>query len=374
MNESPFAVNPFSREIRVLLIENDLAEVRRFKEVLSEAGEKLFPVTWADRMAEGLSRISGDSVDLIALGLSLPDSSGADLFARVHAQASHLPIVLLVSAAQETEAQQAVLAGAQDYLIRGKWESSVLPRVLRYAVERKAVERMKDEFVSSVSHELRTPLAIVKEGVSLVLDGVSGPLTADQDKILKVAQDNIDRLARIIENLLDVSELDRGRMKLKIQPIDIFDLIRKKAEQLAPKIREKGIEFSVQIPSEKKMMEADPIRVEQILTSLLGNALKFTRKGSIVLSVTEEPDRLICQISDTGIGIAREDLPKIFRRFQQFGRKDGPGEQGTGLGLWLSQQFIELHGGSVWVESEQGRGTRVFFSLPKPVVPAVEPA
>jgi len=251
-------------------------------------------------------------------------------------------------------------------LVKGtKGEKLGLVMSIRNITAEKEVDRMKTEFISTVSHELRTPLAITKEGISLVLDGITGKINKKQDKILTLAKGNIDRLARIIGSLLDISKIERGNIELKKERVDIKNLIEKVASSFEQKIKKKGLELKVSFPKERIDAYAEDDKIIEVFTNLLGNAWKFTEKGYIEISAKELEDEIECVVSDTGRGISKDDLPKLFNKFQQFGRVDSEGEKGTGLGLSISKGIIEAHHGKIWVESTPGIGSKFIFTLPK---------
>jgi len=228
------------------------------------------------------------------------------------------------------------------------------------------LDNLKSEFVSVVSHELRTPLSIIKEGVSLVLDGVIGEISPTQNKVLATSRNNIDRLSRIINSLLDISKIESGKVELKKKAVDLKVLIKNVVALFETKARERGLEIKVSLPPEEKLnLCLDEDRIIQVFTNLIGNSLKFTERGYIGISLVDKGSEFEFTVSDTGIGISAEDLPKVFRKFMQFGRVAGNGEKGTGLGLSIAKGLIELHDGRIWVESEPGKGSKFIFTLPK---------
>ncbi len=238
---------------------------------------------------------------------------------------------------------------------------------LKLEIERHIrLEKLKDDLINTVSHELRTPLSITKEAISLVLEQVPGQINDQQAEILALAKKNIERLARIINSLLDVSRVESGKVRIQKEDFDLGSLVRLTAAAFETKAREKGLDFSVRLPGQTVTAYADEDKVSQILMNLVDNAVKFTARGSIEVSVEDRGSAVECRVRDTGIGIAPHELPKIFDKFTQFGRKDGPGEKGTGLGLSIVKGLVELHGGDIRVESDLGRGTTVTFSLPQP--------
>ncbi|MDD5108251.1 MAG: ATP-binding protein [Candidatus Omnitrophica bacterium] len=232
--------------------------------------------------------------------------------------------------------------------------------------ELEKLDKLKSEFVSIVSHELRTPLSITKEGISLILDGVVGDINPKQNKILITSKNNIDRLARIINSLLDISRIESGKMELKNKNVDLKNLIANVVALFALKVKEKGLELRVNLPQNKELsFYIDEDKLIQVFTNLIDNSFKFTEKGYICISLIEKEDELEFAVTDTGIGIAPENLPKVFNKFMQFGRTAGAGEKGTGLGLSIAKGLVELYGGRIWVESEVGRGSKFIFTLPK---------
>ncbi|MEK6564808.1 MAG: ATP-binding protein [Candidatus Omnitrophota bacterium] len=237
--------------------------------------------------------------------------------------------------------------------------------ILRDITKEKEVNRMKTEFVSIVSHELRTPLSITKEGLALVLDGLAGKVNEKQEKILTTAKKNIDRLANIINSLLDISKIEAGKVELKRGSADLNSLISGLISSFSKRARDAGLELKVNLPEKQLYIYADTEKIIEVLTNLIANALKFTKEGSIEISVLEKENEVECGVADTGVGISGDDLPKVFSKFQQFDRVPGFGEKGTGLGLSIAKALVELHHGKIWVESRLGKGSKFSFTLPK---------
>ncbi|MDP3791425.1 MAG: ATP-binding protein [Candidatus Omnitrophota bacterium] len=231
--------------------------------------------------------------------------------------------------------------------------------------ELKQLDQLKSDFVSTVSHELRTPLSIIKEGVSLVLDRVPGEVNEKQVKILDISKFNIDRLARIIDSLLDISKIEAGKVELKRNLVNISDIVREVASSFELKIKDKGLEFKLDVDKDIGSVYADPDRIAQVLINLINNAIKFTSSGYIEVACKDKDDVITCSIKDTGPGISKSDIPKLFDKFQQFGRLAGAGEKGTGLGLSIAKGIIDMHSGAISVESEPGMGSRFIFTLHK---------
>ncbi len=238
-------------------------------------------------------------------------------------------------------------------------------RLTREIEERSRAEGLKDEFVSTVSHELRTPLAITKEGVNLLLDEIPGPLNEKQAKILKTSGTNIDRLSRIINDLLDISKIEAGKMDLEKDSIDLRTVITETLVPIQATADAKSVNLRSEFAEGNSMVFADRDRLVQVLTNLISNALKFTGEGEVVVRTRQaDDDAVLCSVEDTGIGLSPEEVENVFDKFTQYGRTHGAGIKGTGLGLAISKQIVELHRGRIWVESEKGAGSRFIFELP----------
>jgi len=249
--------------------------------------------------------------------------------------------------------------------------------VLRNITKEKELDRMKNEFVSFVSHELRTPLTSVKNSLSLLVSGRTGALPADAEKFLQIAARNASRLGALIDDLLDLSRIDAGKLELQLvletldRPIDAsLGLFTTQAES-------KRLTITRDIPDGLPRVYLDANRIEQIVTNLVGNAIKFTREGGTIgvsartleslpphapRPVIPAAQYVAVGIEDNGIGIPMDMLEKIFDRFQQV--RQGAGKGGTGLGLSIVRSMVEAHGGVIWAESKVGRWSRFTFALP----------
>jgi CheY-like chemotaxis protein len=230
--------------------------------------------------------------------------------------------------------------------------------------ERQAIERMKAEFVSTVSHELRTPLTSIRGSLGLLSGGVLGPINPSAEQMLKIAVTNTDRLIRLINDILDIERLESGRASLTRRVCDVPELLALTLESVRGVAEQAKVSLAVSANEER--IEADPDRVIQTLTNLLGNAIKFSTPGSTVwLEVVRADDELLFSVRDEGRGIPREKLVSIFERFSQVDASDSREKGGTGLGLAICRSIVQQHGGRIWAESEgEGHGSAFFFTLP----------
>lgn len=233
-------------------------------------------------------------------------------------------------------------------------------------VKMRALDELKTEFISTVSHELRTPLTAIKEGITVVMDGLGGATTADQQEYLGIARNNVDRLHRIINKVLDFSKLEAHKMPFHMQPADLVAVIKETVVSHKSLAEGKGISIVTKIDPALPKLNIDADRIAQVLMNLLDNAVKFTSKGGIVVSATKDEHHQVVKVcvGDTGRGIADEDLPRLFKRFEQVGGESQRTTGGTGLGLAICKEIIKNHNGEIWAESELGKGSRFYFSLP----------
>ena len=228
------------------------------------------------------------------------------------------------------------------------------------------LDQLKSDFISTVSHELRTPLSITKEGISLVLDKVTGEINEKQAKILGTSKDSIDRLARIINDLLDVSKIEAGKIELKKVLLDLSSLIKKIGVMWKIEAEKNSQTLHISVPDLPVNIYVDPDKFNQIINNLISNAIKYTpEKGKIKLMLKDKKNSAEISVADNGIGIPKEEHSKVFGKFQQFDRVAGPGAKGTGLGLSIVKQLVEMHKGNIKFESEAKKGSKFIFSIPK---------
>jgi PAS domain S-box-containing protein len=231
--------------------------------------------------------------------------------------------------------------------------------------ERKKLQRLKDEFIHTVSHELRTPLTTMREGITQIAEGLLGETTPEQDEFLGIIVEDIDRLTRIINDLLDLSKIDAEMVSLRIRPVDFAEIVEGIRVAFQPRAREKGLDIRITCSRPSVVAYADPDKMIQVFTNLVGNAVKFTDRGHIEIRVQASGEDLECSVSDTGRGIPESERPHIFDKFRQFGKMENPREKGTGLGLYIVKKIIELHSGTIRVEGRPEGGTRFTFTLPR---------
>ncbi|MGE5279604.1 MAG: sensor histidine kinase [Deltaproteobacteria bacterium] len=246
--------------------------------------------------------------------------------------------------------------------------------VLSDITREKELDEMKTHFVSLVTHELRTPVVAVQKSIELLLSQATGALSEDQQRFLSMSKFNVERLNKLINDLLDMSRIEAGHFRLNPTEFDFKSLVNDAQASLGTWSRDKEISFRKEMPAEALTVLADRDRLMQVMINLIGNALKFTpAKGEIGIrvralekkeGVCEAPCLEVC-VADTGIGIDPKDFKRIFNKFEQVSLVGPQGAGGTGLGLPISKEIINLHGGTIWVESEKGKGSRFLFVIPR---------
>jgi signal transduction histidine kinase len=240
----------------------------------------------------------------------------------------------------------------------------LLAREREHLEELEGLDRLKDEFVASVSHELRTPLTSIRGYLELVLEEDAGDLTEEQREFLLVVDRNAERLMHLVGDLLDVAQIESGRIALDLVDEELTRLVAQSVEAARPVAGDRDIELAMH-PNGEARVRIDRTRVAQVLDNLLSNALKFTDTGGRVdVRLSTSDGSAFVEVADTGMGISPEDQAKLFQRFY---RTDAAGEKaihGTGLGLWISKAIVEAHGGEITVESAVDRGTTFRIALP----------
>ena len=238
------------------------------------------------------------------------------------------------------------------------WDYAILYKKI------KEVDKMKDDFISIASHELRAPLTVIKGSVSMIIEGSYGKI----EEGIKGALDNVmastKRLANLVEDLLNISRIEQGRLKVEKKQLDIAPIIKEITSQLIPSAKEKNLNLIYK--DENKNLPkiiGDSDRLKQVLINLINNAIKYTEKGKVEISTEISNEKLKIEISDTGIGISKEDQSRLFEKFYRVKNEKTDNIVGTGLGLWITKKIIELMDGKIFLESMQGAGTRVTIIL-----------
>jgi len=239
--------------------------------------------------------------------------------------------------------------------------------MLNDITKQREIEGLKSQFLANVSHELRTPLVAIEKSVALILSKSTGEISPTQNEFLSIAERNLKRLTLLINDLLDLSKLEARKNAILPESTDLDKLIIDSEESLNNWAVSKSIKLSKSVSADLPRVEVDPNKIIQVLNNLIGNAIKFTpENGSITVEASCDKQEGLVRVAvvDTGVGISAEDLGKIFDKFYQSREKNQSEIKGTGIGLAIVKEIVELHQGKVWVESEKGKGSRFIFTLP----------
>jgi signal transduction histidine kinase len=366
---------------RVLLVEDNPADARLAREILSEGQRYDFEVAEASTMAAALALLAQREFDVVLMDLSLPDSLGIDGVKRIRVQNDTVPIVVLTGLDDEDAAVKALQQGVQEYLVKGLESAPIMGRAIRYAIERKRIDlllvqalqqaevanRAKSEFLSTMSHELRTPLNAIIGFAELMKLEALGPLGSEAYQ--EYARDiclSGNHLLTLINDILDLGRIEAGKVELNEEIIHPTELFEAAARILRERAANASIAFKVANVEGLPNFRADRRKLLQILVNLLSNAIKFTPDGGNVelAARVAETGEFLITVTDTGIGIAEKDMDKAMMPFGQIDSSLSRKHAGTGLGLPLTKNLVELHDGKFALTSAPGKGTTVIVRLP----------
>jgi signal transduction histidine kinase len=349
----------------LLIIEDNPGDARLLREMLREDGAYQAELILAGTMGEAEKCLAEHVIDIILLDLGLPDADGLAAIRRTRAAAPGIPLVVLTGMDDEAFAAQSLQEGAQDYLIKGQIESRGLLRALRYATERKRLERLKDEFVSTVSHELRTPLTSISGSLGLLIGKAAGILPEPARRLLEIAHNNSQRLVRLINDILDIDKLESGRVVFDLRRIEVRSLVGKTVDSMRGFAEGNTVRIRIADSSAVAEVCADADRLAQVITNLLSNAVKFSPPDNeVVVTIEKDADLVRISVRDHGSGIPSHFKLRIFERFAQADATNARRQGGTGLGLSIVKQIVDRLGGEVGFIDAPGGGTIFHVELP----------
>lgn len=355
-----------SRPLQILLIEDDPDHALLIQRHLGKVQDRPVQLERADRLANGLSRLSQGHVDAVLLDLALPDSPITDTLAALIAHAPTVPVIVLTSLDDLETATQAVQQGAQDYLVKAQITGDVLVRAIRYAIERKRYEvklehsnRELEQFAHLVAHEVKTPLSIVSYCCQL-LETQRDKLDGEIWDFVTATRNAVTGMAELVNDLLEYASV--GARELTMVPVSAEAVLEQALAGLQVQIRESGATVTHgPLPT----LTVDAVQLKQLLVNLIGNAIKYRRPGvPPEVHVTAERQRgdWRFRIRDNGIGLESEHAERIFGVFERLHSSEE--YPGSGVGLAICKRIVERHGGRIGVESHLGHGSTFHFTLP----------
>ena len=346
-----------------------------------------FGVAVTTDYTEALGLLEKEKAKVVMSDHRMPGITGIEFLKMVKERHPDIIRILITGHVDIEIAEDAINKGEVYRFINKPWDDGVLKTTIRDAIDKfdltekinvqnkellelnaklRNMYEAQKEFSSTVSHELRTPLASIKTTIDVVISETPGKLTDEQKNFLNKAKANVDRLNRLVNDVLSLSKLESGKAALELQLNDISAIIKEVADVQESVARQKGIYLTIQMPQDMPKIYFDADKINQVLNNLISNAIKFTDKGGIEVSsmVEQEKNSVVVTVKDTGPGIRAEDIPKLFQKFQQLGDHATRQTGGTGLGLAICKEIIARHAGKIWVESEVGKGSAFSFLLP----------
>lgn len=378
-----------AKEINVLFLDDEENILNSLKRLFISESYGIAVTTSAE---EAMNIIGREKIKVVISDQRMPHITGVEFLTKVKEKNPDIMRILFTGYTDLQAAEDAINIGEVYRFINKPWngpdlKASVQEAIKHYdlMVENKdlieitekknkeledlnlklsAMFEKQREFTSVVSHELRTPLASIKAAIDIVMSETSGTLSADQNNFLNKAKVNVDRLKRLINDILDLSKLESGRIEMKPQPNDVNKLIQEVIQVNNPAAQKENLFLKSEIDLNLPEAVFDTDRISQVLNNLVNNAIKFTKTGGIVIRAVNHDHKLEVIVEDTGPGIEKSDIPKLFEKFQQLEDAAKCEKGGTGLGLAICKEIIHQHKGKIWVESEITKGSRFCFWLP----------
>lgn len=395
---------------RILIVDDDEVDRMAVRRALVRSGVQS-EIQEVQSCREAIACLRDETFSCVFLDYQLPDQDGLSLVQQIRQNSISVPLVVLTGQGDERIAVELMKAGATDYVAKSRISPELLTKVLQNAIrvyqaeqqvwianeqlrasnellrqQNKELERqrqqiqiqnlrlleasrLKSQFLATMSHELRTPMNAIIGFSQLLLRPQKTPLTEKQQDMVQRILNNGKNLLTMLNEILDFSKIEAGRLELQPEPIDIQTIARTTVEELRSLAEEKCLDLDVQDSLLDSKAVNDPHRLRQILVNLLSNAIKFTESGRIIVSLTEPtPDQVAIAVSDTGIGIAADDLLHIFEAFRQADQSTTRHHMGTGLGLAITYSLVKMMGGDINVESQLGKGSTFNIYIPRHVV------
>ena len=375
--------NSSNKPIELLLFEDNLGDAGLIEEMLEDS-EGVYHLEVAETLEEGRVLLKDRFFDIILLDLGLPDSDGIDTLRDVHKISIKTPIIVLTGLNNEEIGIFAVKIGAQDYLIKKEIDSKLLKRSIMYSIERKKIEselqnyksnledkvreRTKEleqsnkelqQFAYVASHDSREPLRMISSFLQLLERRYYEQLDEDANEFIEFAVDGAKRLDAMIKDLLEYSRV--ANKKRKFSDVDLNEVLKRTNVNLKFTIDNNNAEI---IANQLPTLSGDEQLLIQLFQNLISNSIKYRSKENpiIQISVNNELNQFLFSVKDNGIGISTKHLERIFTIFQRLHTREE--YEGTGIGLAIAQKIVHQHGGQIWAESETGKGTIIYFTIP----------
>ena len=373
-----------SKEINVLFLDDEESIIDGMQRLFMR---EIYGIAATTHVAEAREILAKEKIKVVVSDQRMPEIAGVKFLREVKEKYPNVVKILFTGYTDFSAAEEAINMGEVYRFISKPWKTAELLSTIRQSIEHydlvmqakaheeeleitnkklKAMYEVQKEFTSTVSHELRTPLASIKTAIDLVVKKMVGEINAEQEEVLGRAKNNVDRLKRLIDDILDLTKIESGKMQMNFLVNDINKIIQDVIEAQKDVAQSRELYLKTELNNQLPKVPFDSDRMVQVLNNLLSNAIKFTKQGGITVITQNKPEEnhIVVSIKDTGKGIAQADLSKLFQKFQQVESAQTNEEGGTGLGLAICKEIISHHGGKIWVESKPGEGTTFNFILP----------
>jgi signal transduction histidine kinase len=360
-------------QAKILIIDDEEAIRDSCSQIIRKDGHV---AETAEDGSKGLEKIRKVSPDMALIDLKMPGINGIDVLRQVKEINPNIIPVVITGYASIESAVEAMKIGAYDYLPK-PFAPGQLRMIIKRGLERRRLileaeslreekKLMEEAFITMVSHQLRSPLVAIQQYFEVILGGMAGPVEEKQKHMLLRARDRMESLLSLINDWLDMARIDKGYLVERFQTFSAEDLLRELVEFMQPLANKSEVSLKLTEVSGDTTVNGDKETLEQVFSNLITNAIKYNRpNGSIDIRIDEADKDVRVEIKDSGIGIAKENLPFIFDQFYRVNRKEGQKTNGTGLGLSIAKKIVEAHNGSIHVSSELGKRTTFCVLLPK---------
>jgi signal transduction histidine kinase len=369
--------NSETKQSSILIVDDNPNNLQILGKVLSE---KNYRVEFATSGKQAFEWIADRKFDLILLDINMPEMDGFEVCSKIRSDVNmpYMPIIFLSAETERESILKGFELGGQDYVTKPFDSRELLVRIdtqlaLRETLAKLEIEKekaqsadhLKSAFLATMSHELRTPLNSIIGFSGVLLKEKQGPLNTEQKKQLGIVQNSARHLLSLINDVLDISKIEAGQLKLSFQKFNIKDIIDKVIDTCQPMAEKKSLKLSVEIENEAEEIVSDPLRVQQILLNLVNNAIKFTEAGKVNITSRSERDSVIIDVTDTGIGIEKDKIGLLFRPFIQIDSGTARKYEGTGLGLSICKKLTDMLNGKIEVNSVPWKGSTFSVTLPR---------
>lgn len=373
-----------TKEIQVLFLDDEESILDGVQRLFIKESYGIITTTHVEKAREILKK---EKIKVVVSDQRMPEIPGVKFLQEVKQHNPDVIRILFTGYTDFSAAEEAINVGEVYRFISKPWKTSELLSTVRQSIEHydlvvqakaheeelelankklKAMYEIQKEFTSTVSHELRTPLASIKTAIDLVVKKMVGEINKEQEEVLGRAKNNVDRLKRLIDDILDLTKIESGKLQMNFMMNDIHRVIQEVVEAQKDVAQSRGLYLKTELSAKVPKIPFDSDRIIQVLNNLLGNALKFTKQGGITVKTQDksQENHIVVSVIDTGKGISEKDISRLFQKFQQLESAEENEEGGTGLGLAICKEIVTRHGGKIWVESKPGEGTAFNFILP----------